>query len=142
MAGAAVEPTAINNKAETLAEYLQKHKGVEFVWGSNDCCTFASNWVEELTGVNPLISIGHYGKYKTLKGAATILKNLGGLSKVLDENLGNNIHPAYAKVGDIVMGDLDGGETLGICIGIECMFLGEKGVVRKRTLDMLKAWRT
>jgi hypothetical protein len=126
--------------SQKLDKYILDHTNVEFLWGSNDCCTFASDWVEEKSGVNPLKELGHHGKYKTYKGALKLLKKLGGMEKVVSAKL-TEIPVAFAQVGDVVCGDLDYGDTMGICIGVGSLFLGEESLVTRPTLDMKKAWR-
>ena len=128
-------------QATTLENYLMSYEKSKFVWGKNDCCTFASNWVEEVSKVNPLKELGFYGKYKTAGKAVKILDKLGGLEKVLTKALGESIHTAYAVLGDVVMGDLDHGETMGICMGSSCIFLSEEGITTEPTYTMKKVWR-
>jgi len=49
--------------------------------------------------------------------------------------------PAFAHTGDLVCGDIGHGNTLGICLGIDSVFLGTDSLVIKRTLEMKKSWR-
>jgi len=126
--------------AHNLKEYICEHKKTRFVWGVNDCCTFASNWVEKSTGINPLKNLGFYGEYDHAEKAEEILDELGGLKHILDEALGESKHPSMAIQGDVVLGDIEYGETLGICLGTDCIFLGLRRPVFKKTLDMQLAW--
>lgn len=125
---------------EKLNLYINKHSGTEFVWGINDCCTFASNWVEVCLGKNPLKDIEFYGKYSTKIEAKKILVGLGGIHEVLNNALGDSIHPVKAKAGDIVMGELDEGKTLGICLGIDSIFLGHNNFISLPTITMKNVW--
>jgi len=126
---------------EKLENYINKCNSRKFVWGDNDCCTFASNWVEELTGANPLEELGYYGKYTTREDAEKLLELLGGVEEIVDGKLGDSTIPAFAIAGDLVCGDLDHGETLGICLGVESAFLGTHRIITRKTLDMKKIWR-
>jgi len=128
-------------KHEKLNRYVQQHKDSEFIWGTNDCCTFASDWVAEVSGINPLEDLGHYGKYTTAKEAKKLLKKLGGVKKIVDKVMGSKIPVSFAGSGDLVCGELGHGDTLGICIGTDSVFLGEESLVIKRTLTMKQAWR-
>jgi len=126
---------------DLLNIYIEEHKNKPFVWGSNDCCTFASNWVERLKGVNPLEELGHYGTYFTEEEAILLLKKLGGVIRIVNKSLGIASGPALAHPGDLVCGDMGYGNTLGICLGSECVFLGQDDLITGRTLEMKKAWR-
>ena len=124
-------------RVELLDIYLAKHHKKVFKWGSNDCCTFSCDWVEEVTGRD----IKQFtGEYSTEEEAKALLEEFGGRDKA-EKLFGREVHPAMAQYGDIVCGDVGYGDAFGICIGMQSVFLGIKTLVYKNTLHMKRAWR-
>jgi hypothetical protein len=110
-----------------LAEQIQAAQKREYQWGVFDCCLFAADVVQAITGVD--LAAEFRGKYKTAAGATRELKKYAGTSK-LSDTLGiimtkhgcKMIRPGWAGRGDVVviLDDLrDGsfGEVCGICVG-------------------------
>jgi len=118
-----------------LNNYLQssndRFKKTGLVWGKFDCCTFAMDWVERMTGVDPMADFR--GKYSTKAGALQALKDIGAgtLLSTARERLGKTVHPSHAHRGDICYRRAE--RCLGIIItrGTLTMgaFLHDKGIV-------------
>lgn len=118
-----------------LDEYL-KTVG-PFEWGQNDCCLFAANAVEVITGIDPAKK---YRGYKTKLGAAKKLKDLG-IEGAWTKEFGDPINPKLLRRGDVVLFDNEGSLAVGICIGSQFAAVGETGVLLFSMKQALKGWR-
>lgn len=121
----------------SLLLYITAHQHTKFEWGVNDCCTFSCNWFKEITGKNLLPLVG--GDYNDEKGAMLLLEKFGRDNA--SALFGEEIHPSLATPGDIVEADMEYGETLGICLGLDSAFIGIKELITVRTLECKRAWR-
>lgn len=118
-----------------LDEYL-KTVG-PFEWGQNDCCLFAANAVEVITGVDPAKK---YRGYKTKLGAAKKLKDLG-IEGAWTKEFGEPINPKLLRRGDVVLFDNEGDLAVGICIGTHFFAVGEDGLLRFPMSKAIKGWK-
>lgn len=109
-----------------------------FVWGSNDCCTFAAAAVEALTGANPMESIEHYDNPLA---AARMVEAGGGLLDLATSLLGESVSPRMAAVGDVVLLTNEGRQLLGICNGINALAPGLDGLVALGMHTASAAWK-
>jgi hypothetical protein len=123
-----------------LEQHINNHRTVEFTWGTDDCFIFVCRWIKTITGRDPMEDLGEKGKYHTKTGAYKILKKLGGELHIVTKILGEGIHPSKAVKGSVVCGDWGQGLTLGICIGMDSVFLGLSGIETKRTVECQTAW--
>jgi len=115
-----------HNWPEILAAQIESMDGVPFEWGKTDCCMFAANVVEEMTGID--YAKEFRGKYKTMKGAIRALKRKG-LDEVMD---GKFKRTDFPKRGDVVLINKEITEqpipALGICIGMQIALMGDDGL--------------
>lgn len=123
--------TRKDNWPALLAGFIEERRWMPFEWAKNDCCLFASDWVQLCTGVDPAADLR--GKYSTALGAARILKEMGGVRGIirsLAEPLGvTRIEGAKDQRGDLVVADTGNGESIGICIGSHAAFVGASGLL-------------
>lgn len=84
-----------------LHTFLEAARGRPFSWGRWDCCILAADAVQVLTGTDPLAPFR--GRYRSARGAARLLKPLGGLAGGCTALLGTPIAPLLAQRGDIVL---------------------------------------
>lgn len=102
-----------------LATLIDEAREKPFVWGEHDCALFAADAVHELIGIDPAKL--YRGRYATEKQAGVILKRLGGLIGVMELVAGSQgwktVEPLYAQRGDVVLAEIDGRHTLGVCLG-------------------------
>ena len=103
-----------------------------FVWGEWDCCLFAAHVIYAVTGED---FAKEFRGYTTQIGAAKLLKQYGGVNGIASKFLPEILVP-FAGRGDVV--EIDG--ALGICLGQWSMFLTETGLIKKLTLDCVRAW--
>ena len=114
-----------------------------FVWGQNDCCTFAGDAVEAVTGMSPMASWPD--KYQNQIGAMKVVKKHGGIRAIGDKVFGPFIVPFMAQVGDIgcfVEPSAEGdGQTFAVWCGSAWMCPGADGLMTVREDAITSAWR-
>lgn len=108
-------------------------------WGKHDCALWAAVCREAVTGEN--FYAPYLGTYDSAIGALRRLREVDGVNspaELADLKLGERLHPAMAKVGDIVCADLWAmgvadeteearWESLGVCYGHHSLFVGTGG---------------
>lgn len=123
-----------------LNAYLATKRSEPFVWGANDCALFIAGAVEAMTGVDP--ARAYRGQYKTAAGSAKALKRIGAgtLETTLDATF-EPVSTGFIRRGDLVWN----GDSVGVCIGAEAVFVGEEGsvagLVRIPRREWAKGWR-
>jgi hypothetical protein len=124
---------------ERLAEAIEVARTMPFTWGAHDCVLFAANAVESYTGVDYAHA---FRGYRSEVGARRLIAQHGGTLEVaVSAVLGEPIPTALAGRGDVVLADLDHGQTLGLCLGNECAFAGVEGLLFLPRTAARAAWR-
>jgi hypothetical protein len=127
---------------EALETFIENRRNAPFLWGSNDCCIFASDWVKQITGTDP--AEGIRGTYSTSYGAARVLLPFGGVEEIADACKQLKCVPrGFVFRGDIVsiMTNNNTRPALGICTGRFCAYVSEYGISFIDTSKISKAWR-
>lgn len=97
---------------EQLAAYIDERRQMPFAWGTNDCALFSADFVLRITGVD--LAEGRRG-YRTERIARRHVLKAGGMRGLAD---GLRERPlAFSQRGDIVLVDIEGRESFGLCIG-------------------------
>jgi len=124
-----------------LAGFIQARMKTPFAWGQNDCCSFAGDAVQLMTGVDPMRELR--GRYATERGAQRLIKQAGGFGPLVCRYLGPPMeNRAAAGRGDVVMLPVsDAGPGLGICVGSDVAVAGTAGVVLIDISSALCAWK-
>ncbi|ENZ4140049.1 hypothetical protein ACGKG3_002911 [Enterobacter ludwigii] len=109
-----------------------------FLWGEHDCCLFAADCAEAMTGEN--FADGWRGTYDSETGAKKALLRGGGslenvLAKYLDE-----VPVKMAQRGDIAVVENAGTRCAGVIYGGAVWVPGETGLVCLR-VKPLSTWR-
>lgn len=109
-----------------------------FLWGEHDCCLFAADCAEAMTGEN--FANGWRGTYDSETGAKKALLRGGGslenvLAKYLDE-----VSVKMAQRGDIAVVENAGTRCAGVIYGGAVWVPGETGLVCLR-VKPLSTWR-
>ena len=109
-----------------------------FLWGEHDCCLFAADCAEAMTGDN--FANGWRGTYDSETGAKKALLRGGGslenvLAKYLDE-----VPVKMAQRGDIAVVENSGTLCAGVIYGGAVWVPGEAGLVCLR-IKPLSTWR-
>lgn len=109
-----------------------------FLWGEHDCCLFAADCAEAMTGDN--FADGWRGKYDSETGAKkALLRGGGSLEKVLAKYL-DEVPVKMAQRGDIAVVENAGTRCAGVIYGGAVWVPGEEGLVCLR-IKPLSAWR-
>lgn len=122
-----------------LLAYIAARMRAPFAWGkaANDCVSFAGGAVEAQTGVDRL---GVLPSWTTERGAARVLRRLGGLEAAVDGVL-TSLPPSQAARGDVAgWRDAKGRLQLAIVEGDTIIGPGMTGLVRLPRTAMARAW--
>lgn len=117
-----------------LSQYLAEVKSIPFGWGTNDCCLFSANWVNQLIGIDYMAEFRD--QYTNEEEALKIIEEHTNLVVELDSLLEPSAIP-FARRGDIVMYK----GALGICNGMHSYFMLEKGLFPIKTSRCSNAWK-
>ncbi len=87
---------------ERMAAVIERAMNQPFCWGTHDCVTFAADVVVAISDVDPLA--GLRGRWHTERGAARILRGMGGLHAAWTGALGEPLSsPLMAGRGDVAL---------------------------------------
>lgn len=100
---------------------------------------FAADAVEAVTGKDPARHLR--GAYTDERGAARIIRELGGVERIAATRLGAEVLPAFARPADIGLTLQAGRETLAVCGGQNWHAPGLFGLMTLDASQILKAWR-
>lgn len=110
-----------------------------FAWGSNDCCTFAADWVQTVRGNDPMQ--GLRGLNTALNALRTI-NALGGLQNAVTDRMGACIAGPLAQVGDVALVRHGAGRlSMGLCLGAHIAAPGLAGLLLLPIDQAEAAWR-
>lgn len=144
---------------EQANAFVAKVMKKPFVWGEFDCCLFAADCVQAMTGED--FAADFRGKYTDGPGGYQLLKEFSGggivatVEKLAERFEWTDIEPRRAQRGDIVLlpAALCGGDdrfdgALGICAGTVSLFVTEEAGVRATSTipnpgapGITRAWR-
>lgn len=71
-----------------------------FAWGRHDCCTFAADCIEAMTGVD--LAEGFRGTYGSARAGLERLERMGGLEGLADRFL-PRLERLWCSRGDVVL---------------------------------------
>ncbi|MEQ5412273.1 hypothetical protein ABN277_22260 [Enterobacter hormaechei] len=109
-----------------------------FLWGEHDCCLFAADCAEAMTGEN--FADGWRGTYDSETGAKkALLRGGGSLEKVLAKYL-DEVPVKMAQRGDIAIVENSGTRCAGVIYGGAVWVPGETSLVCLR-VKPLSTWR-
>lgn len=121
-----------------LNRAVEAAMGAPFEYGEHDCCTFAADCVEAMTGVDHLK--GFRGRYHDKKSAVALLRRSGVIPR-LRAKFGPGVPRAAAKRGFVVVSMGKQGATVGMCLGRYSAYAGlDGGVVFEETELAVKAF--
>lgn len=137
--------TRKSNWDELLATFMLQRHHQPFKWGSNDCVTFAFDWINVCTGID--YGEGYRGTYKDKLGAAKVLaKHNVGDAETLVETFSNTFfreQPLLMTMrGDIVSGNRgeEGDVAVGVCVGAMVAFVGKHGIEHVPLMECRRSW--
>ena len=123
----------------TLADAMHELRREPFAYGSHDCCLFAANVLQRLTGVDFMPEFR--GRYQSPRAAVQLIRAHGGLRNILRQKFGAPVPVQQARRGDVVVVHK---QTLGICLGARAAIPAKpRGVVFVPMSEALEvySWR-
>lgn len=124
-----------------LAALLEDARARPFLWGANDCATFAFDVRACILG-RESDAVAWRGRYTTALGAQRVMRRLGWASL---EEMGRDLlgeprdRVLMAQRGDIVLSG--GGVGFGVCVGSMVAGMSEAGLVYARLSRASFAWK-
>lgn len=126
------------NWQAALSAFVAARRSMPFAWGSNDCCLFAADAVQAMTGVDHAAELRGYS---SALEAGRLVEARGGLARIAAGALGEPVAPLFAAVGDVVLIENEGRDLLALCNGTTALAPGPLGLV-VLGMDAAKAtWR-
>lgn len=123
-----------------LQNYLDSVAGRTFTWNDANCCHFSSDWVEIVTGKNPMVGLR---VTTSAMDAHKLIASLGGLQPATTKQLGiEPIDAKFAQLGDVVMVQAGSVASMGICTGASVLLINSDGhMSRVDLINATCAWR-
>lgn len=122
-----------------LNDWVDSHRATPFAWHFFDCCSAAADWVRVCTGAD--VFADWRDQYNDAAGAVRVIAKAGGLVPLVTAVLGEAIPAAFASRGDVVLVEIEGRESLAVCLGRLAAGPGEAGLVFVRPEQWLAGWR-
>lgn len=133
-----MKPQRFRDWQSRIAEFVASRERAPFVWGSNDCALFACDAIAAISGHDPAADVRGY---KTERGAARVIKRLGGMRQIGASRFGAPIRPLQAQIGDVGLVDVEGRESFALCGGACWLAPGPHGLQRLGSSSVVLAWR-
>lgn len=124
--------------AEQLASFEDARRAMPFVWGKNDCVTFAMDAVRAMTDADPIADLR--GRWATALGATRLLNKLGGIEAAATARFGAPKAPKFAQRGDVVLVRTAGRDSLAVCTGVLAIGAGVESLERVPMTEARMAW--
>ena len=135
------------NWKQSLTEFLAHARRTNFEWGKNDCCMFACDAIQAMTGED--LGSEFRGLYDDEASAMLSLLELGytGIENLVEKKFLSRdvleIPVSMAMQGDVVVlesNETPFGATIGICLGAFSIIPGEKELIKFKTRRFKRAW--
>lgn len=127
----------IENWPTLLAEFIDSRRELPFAWGERDCCLFAADAVEVITGTD--FAADYRSTYDSALSAHRVIAAAGGVPALVPFD---EVEPSYAQRGDVVLLEQDGRDCLGIHLGHVIAGQGPDGLTFLPPNNAVRAWRT
>lgn len=131
----------VENWEQHLAAAIEAAGARGFVWGANDCATFAFETRAVLIDGED-IAARWRGRYTTALGSLRVMRRLGweSLEAMGRDLLGPPLAtPLLAQRGDLVLGGED--PAFGVCCGAEAAFVAPEGLTLLPLTACSIGWR-
>lgn len=125
-----------------LHAVIEEARARPYELGTWDCFRMALRTVEALTGLDHWPQFE--GRYRTRRQAVALIAKYGSSFEAAFDAFFHetSVGVRLASRGDIVaLQTSDGEKHLGICLGVESVFLAPEGLIRIPTLTCLCAWK-
>lgn len=121
------------------AVLVRARMSAPMVWGQHDCCLWAADCVQAITGVDPAQQLR--GLYSTERDARRLMAQLGGMAAIATAALGKPVFACMASVGDIVLVTQAQQTLLAVCNGGTLLVVGQDGLQTQFMPLQCKAWK-
>lgn len=118
--------------------FVRARLSAPFAWGGNDCCTFAADGVQAITGIDPA---PHLRAHRDARGALLTMRGCGGIAKLAIACMGPAQPATRAAVGDMVLLPMGKRLALGLCNGSTAFGPSAHGLAHVAMADALLCWR-
>ena len=135
-------------ETRAFPDFLRSRVDTPFKWGVQDCCLFAADAVQAITGTD--IADDFRDKYTDEPSAFALIKSVTGGTTVADavaycatkHGLVENVHPLMAKRGDLVVIANGGSLIAGVVHlnGSQVISVSEAGPVRLPITSITRSW--
>lgn len=129
-----------------LAEFIEQRRKKPFVWGKYDCCLFAADSTLLLTGIDMASDLR--GQYSGWHSATRLVHSLGGIERIVEDRCAEHgfdelTNRFSAQRGDIVICEFDdaSGPSVGVCVGKQCAFTYNDGLIFYPLALVQRSWR-
>lgn len=124
---------------QRFVAFLTGRAQMPFAWGANDCCTFAADCAEAITGTDPMADLRGYDSEI---GAGRVLVKSGVESfEALVDAIFDEVPVGMARRGDLALA-MQGNEAgLMVVEGDWLVGPSEDGLKRVPRDRMIRAWR-
>lgn len=129
---------AVPTWSAALDAFIRSRLPMPFSWGHNDCCLFAADAVQAMTGQD--LAAAERGTYATASEALELVQRLGGLQAIADR-AGQRVPPLTAQRGDIGLVSVNGRDLLAVCLGPYWVAPTGGGLAPIALADARMAWR-
>ncbi len=118
-----------------IENVISRWQSRPFEYGSADCCQFAGECIESITGNNPMERFSYQGR----RGALALIRSHGSLPDLIASVLGpEKVEPA--RDGDIVTVTSGGRDIVGFVWGGSIILRTEPGLVDWPLSKAVHAW--
>ncbi|MFO1081866.1 MAG: hypothetical protein U1E23_14705 [Reyranellaceae bacterium] len=122
---------------DRLTEFVESRRRTPFAYGSNDCCSFAIDAVDAVTGTRV-----REIDWQDERGALRMLAEAGGAEAAVTSMLGRpSQNWQDARRGDICLVDQDGRDVPLLCIGLALAGPGVERMEFRRLDEARLVWR-
>ena len=128
---------------ERLAAKINECRIKPFEWGQHDCCLFAMDCVEVMTGVD---LVKPYRGYTDCREAQRLLDQHGGISGIANtiaqkHSIPETLFPLHARRGDVCLFNVGRGDTIGVVVGEHIFAPGAEGLIGIPIIHAMRTWR-
>jgi hypothetical protein len=129
----------LSNWPTLLAAFLTHRQSQPFCWGKNDCCLFAADAINVITGVDHASAFR--GRYTTAIGAkrALIRYGKGDIKHTFIAKFGTPIGVLNASRGDVALVNINGENVVGMVFG-NIYVVSEHGLLQLPLSHAMGIW--
>lgn len=129
----------LNNWQSRFATLVSDRRNAPFVWGSHDCCLWAADAVQSITGRD--FAKPFRGTYDSALTALQVLDEHGGVEAIATKALGEPCEIGQLAVGDVVCVLNTGRKSLAVWQGQFVLAVGQFRLESLPMSEVVTAWK-